>query len=168
MAFKEISPYSLTENPFKMIGQDWMLLTVKNGDKLNTMTASWGGVGILWNKPVAFIFVRPTRYTYGILEQSDFMSISILPEKYRSELNYCGKVSGRDEDKIGKCGFHVSDKEDAPYFDEADTVFICKKHYGQMLNAESFMDSKMNDKLYSDKNYHKLYVVEIEKVLKND
>ncbi len=168
MAFKEISPYSLTENPFKMIGQDWMLLTAKNGDKVNTMTASWGGVGILWNKPVAFIFVRPTRYTYGILEQSDFMSISILPEKYRKELNYCGKVSGRDEDKIKKCGFHVSNEENAPYFEEADTVFICKKHYGQMLNAESFIESDMNDKLYSDKNYHKLYVVEIEKVLKND
>lgn len=168
MVFKEISPYSLTENPFKMIGQDWMLLTAKNGDKINTMTASWGGVGILWNKPVAFIFVRPTRYTYSFIEQSDYMSISILPEKYRNELNYCGKVSGRDEDKIQKCGFNVIKDENAPYFEEADTVFICKKHYGQMLDAESFIDKDMNDKLYSDKNYHKLYVVEIEKVLKND
>ena len=168
MVFKEISPYSLTENPFKMIGQDWMLLTAKNGDKINTMTASWGGVGILWNKPVAFIFVRPTRYTYSFIEQSDYMSISILPEKYRNELNYCGKVSGRDEDKIQKCGFNVIKDENAPYCEEADTVFICKKHYGQMLDAESFIDKDLNDKLYSDKNYHKLYVVEIEKVLKND
>ncbi|MBR4030980.1 MAG: flavin reductase family protein [Clostridia bacterium] len=166
MSFKEISPYSLPDNPFKMIGKDWMLLTAEFDGKVNTMTASWGGVGILWNKPVAFIFVRPTRHTYKFIENSDYMSISILPEKYRKELNLCGTVSGRDVDKIKECGFSVSREENAPYFEEADTVFICKKHYGQMLNAESFVDAGFDEKMYADKNYHKVYIVEIEKILK--
>lgn len=165
MNFKEISPYDLTENPFKLIGKDWMLITAEHEGKINTMTASWGGVGILWNKPVAFIFIRPTRHTFSFVENSEHLSLNFLPEKYRKELNYCGTVSGRDEAKIEKCNFTVS-KDAAPYFEESDTVFICKKHFAQMLDAESFIHKEMDEKCYGDKNYHKVYIAEIEKVLK--
>ena len=164
--FKEISPEALTQNPFHMIGKTWMLITAKKGDEVNTMTASWGGVGIMWNKPVAFVFVRPTRHTYSFLEQSEFLSLNFMPESFRKELQYCGTVSGRDENKIEKCGFTVSEDASAPYFAEADTVMLCKKHYGQMLNGESFVHPEMDEQCYGDKNYHKLYIVEIEKVLK--
>ncbi|MBQ2967792.1 MAG: flavin reductase family protein [Clostridia bacterium] len=163
--FKEISPEALTQNPFHMIGKTWMLITAQKGDEINTMTASWGGVGIMWNKPVAFIFVRPTRHTYSFLEQSEALSLNFLPEAYRKDLQYCGSVSGRDENKIEKCGFTVSKEQSAPYFAEADTVLLCKKHYAQMLNAEGFIHPEMDEKCYGDKNYHKLYIVEIEKVL---
>ena len=165
MSFKEISPHDLTNNPFSLIGKNWMLITAENEGKINTMTASWGGVGILWNKPVAFLFVRPTRHTYSFIENSEHLTLNFLPEKYRKELNYCGTVSGRDENKIEKCGFTVLN-DSAPYFEEADTVFVCKKHYGTMMNADGFIHPEMDEKCYADKNYHKLYIVEIEKVLK--
>ncbi len=164
--FKEISPYAIENNPFGMIGKDWMLITAQNGKDMNTMTASWGGVGIMWNKPVAFIFVRPTRHTFQFLEAQTALSLNFLPEAYRAQLQYCGSVSGRDENKILKCGFHVCMDESAPYFEESDTVFICKKHYAQMLTGESFMDPAMDKACYGDLNYHKMYIVEIEKVLK--
>lgn len=165
MSFKEISPYELTQNPFTLIGKDWMLITAEHDGKINTMTASWGGVGILWNKPVAFVFVRPTRHTYSFIENNEYFSLSFLPEKYREQLRYAGTVSGRDENKIEKCGFTVLE-DNAPYFEEADTVFICKKHYADMLSAEGFIHPEMDESCYADKNYHKLYIVEIEKVLK--
>ena len=65
---KQIKPEELTRNPFQMIGKDWLLITTKKGDKVNTMTASWGGIGWLWNKPVAFVFIRPERFTHGFIE----------------------------------------------------------------------------------------------------
>lgn len=165
MNFKEISPYDLTQNPFSLIGKDWMLITAEHEGKINTMTASWGGVGILWNKPVAFVFVRPTRHTFSFIENTEYFSLSFLPEEYRDKLSYCGKVSGRNENKIEKCGFTVS-KDAAPYFEESDMVFICKKHYADMLSAKGFIHAEMDESCYADKNYHKLYIVEIEKVLK--
>lgn len=165
--FKEISPYEIVENPFQMIGKDWMLITAEKDGEVNTMTASWGGVGIMWNKPVAFVFVRPTRYTYEFLENGSAFSLNFLSEPYRKELQYCGTVSGRDENKIEKCGFQTLHDGGTPYFEEANTVFLCKKHYGQLLNSESFADPAFDKQCYGDLNYHKMYIAEIEKVLKN-
>ena len=84
--FSSVDPRTLVDNPFSLIGDEWMLITAGNGTQCNTMTASWGGLGILWNLPVAFSFVRPQRYTYEFMEQADTYSLSFLPEEYRSAL----------------------------------------------------------------------------------
>jgi len=62
--FKKIEPTAISGNLIKKIGHEWMLITAGNSTDFNTMTASWGGMGFLWNKPVAFIFIRPQRFTY--------------------------------------------------------------------------------------------------------
>ena len=59
--WKECSVYDWNDNLFSRINKDWMLVTAGNQEKCNTMTASWGGAGVLWNKPVSFIFIRPQR-----------------------------------------------------------------------------------------------------------
>ena len=64
MMFHEIAPKTLTENVFSLIGDRWMLITAGTPDHCNTMTASWGGLGVLWRKPMATIYVRPQRYTF--------------------------------------------------------------------------------------------------------
>ena len=48
MSFKEINLTDLQFNPFTKIGSQWMLITAGNKDGFNTMTASWGGMGVLW------------------------------------------------------------------------------------------------------------------------
>ena len=63
MAFREITPYELEGNLFKMIAKDWALITAEADGKANAMTISWGGFGQLWNELVAFTLVRPQRYT---------------------------------------------------------------------------------------------------------
>ncbi|MDD7678444.1 MAG: flavin reductase family protein, partial [Anaerovibrio sp.] len=63
MSFKEIAPEELQENAFKVIGKDWLLVTGTAEGKSNAMTASWGGMGVMWGKPVAFLVIRPQRYT---------------------------------------------------------------------------------------------------------
>lgn len=168
--FKEIKPTELTENPFKMIGTDWLLVTAENDNKCNMMTASWGGLGIMWNKPVAFTFIRPQRYTFGMLESGEYYSLCVLNDSYRNTLKLCGTKSGRDIDKIKETGLTVEHIDGVPYFKEAETVLICKKLYAQNLNSESLIEKSLTSNYNAEgTDYHKMYINEIVKVLvKND
>ncbi len=85
--FREITIADLKFNPFTMINQEWMLLTAGNEQKCNTMTVSWGSLGVLWNKPVATVYVRPTRYTLEFLNREESFSLCVFDEKYRTALN---------------------------------------------------------------------------------
>lgn len=161
----EVTFEKFNENPFKMIGEDWLLFTAKKDDKVNTMTASWGGLGILWGKKVAYIFVRPQRYTKEFIDNAERLTISVLPNSFRKELSYLGTVSGKDEDKISKANLTVKEYENTPYFDEARLVLVCKKLYMQKLEEECFIENGLADKWYPNKDYHFMYVVEIEKIL---
>lgn len=163
--FQKIKPEAIQQNPFVMINQDWMLVTAERSGKANTMTASWGGVGILWGKPVAFIFIRPQRYTKEFLEAGDKFSLSILGEAYRKQLSYLGSVSGRDEDKITKSGLTLAHEDNIPYFEEAHLVLTCRKLYAQDLKPECFIDESCASKWCPAKDYHTMYVAEILEVL---
>lgn len=162
---REILPKDLTENAFKLIGDDWMLVTASNGEKVNTMTASWGGLGIFCGKNVAFTFIRPQRYTKEFVDASDTFSLSVLPEKHRKELGYLGKVSGRDEDKIANSGLTVVYDDYTPYFEESDTVIICKKMCEIDMKENNFIQKEMCSKWFANNDYHTLYIAEIIKVM---
>ncbi len=161
---KLTSPENLTENIFNLIGKDWALITtVKPDGGYNTMTASWGGMGILWNKPVCFIFVRPQRYTYQLLEQTDCFSLSFFDDSYREKLSYCGKVSGRDFDKIAQCGFSLTKSRENPtcaYIDESKLSVCCKKLYFGDILESGFIDKDLLSN-YASKDYHRMYIAEI-------
>lgn len=163
--FTPINPTDIEKSPFEMIGKQWMLITAGDSGKLNTMTASWGGVGVLWNKNVVFAFVRPQRFTLEFLNKSEYFSCSFLPEEYRSALTLCGRKSGRDCDKISEAGITPLFDENAPYFEESDTAIICKKLYVQQLNKDSIVDAPVAGN-YADDDYHYMFVGEIVKVLK--
>ena len=160
-----ITPEEIKRDPFTLIDKDWMLITAEKEGKVNTMTASWGGVGIIWNKKVAYIFIRPQRYTKEFVDASERFSLSVLPDSYRKELTYLGRVSGRDEDKIAKTGLKVAYEEGVPYFEESKYVFICRKLYAQDLKGECFIDKSLDPKNYPTQDYHTMYVAEIEEVL---
>ncbi|MBR1779624.1 MAG: flavin reductase [Clostridia bacterium] len=162
--FEEISVDSLNENFFKLIGEKWMLITANDGESINTMTASWGGVGVLWNKNVTFCFIRPSRHTFKFMEGSDFYTLSFYDDKYKSKLSFCGTNSGKNVDKIKKIGFHPILDGCAPYFEESNLVLICRKIYAQYLAPELFLDDFIEQN-YPLKDYHKMYIGEIEKVL---
>ncbi len=163
--FKEITAVLLQGNPFYMIGQDWMLITARKEDKVNTMTASWGGLGIMWGKNVAFTVIRPTRYTKEFIDFSDTFSLSFYNESFRKVLNYLGTVSGRDEDKVSKSALTLTYENEIPYFAEAKTVLLCKKLFAQPYEEKSFLDKGILDNCYPDKDYHTLYISEITKIM---
>ncbi len=163
--FTAVDPLQLQENPFQLIGKDWTLITARKGDKVNTMTASWGGLGVLWNKNVAFIFIRPQRYTFDLVNDGETFSLNFLQESFRPMLGYCGKASGRDEDKIAHCGFHISTSENTPYIEEGRLAVICRKLYAQDLDPAAFFDASILPQCYSDQDYHRMFIGEIVKVL---
>ena len=165
--FKETDAKLLQENMFKAIGSDWMLVTSGNSQNFNTMTASWGGIGILWNKNVSFVFIRPQRYTFEFMEKNEYYSLSFFDKKYKSALTFCGTNSGKNVDKIEKTGLTPNFSESSPYFDEAKMIIICKKIYTDFIKPEAFIDKTL-EKNYKDKDYHKMYVGEIVKVLVKD
>ncbi len=158
----KVDPKSLTFNPFALIGSQWALITAGTKEACNTMTASWGGVGIMWNKPAVTVYIRPQRYTKHFVDQEETFTLSFLPEKYRKELAYCGRTSGRDEDKIAHCGFTLETSLcGAPYFAEAELVLVCRKMYRQTLSPDSFLDQELIHQNYPQQDFHDMYIAEI-------
>ncbi|MCD8335695.1 MAG: flavin reductase [Lachnospiraceae bacterium] len=164
--FIERKTTELTDNVFDLIGKQWLLVTAARPDgTCNTMTASWGGLGVMWGKDIAFLVIRPQRYTKEFIDSSDTLSISVLPDGYKKQYGYLGSVSGRDEDKITKAGLTVTRDGDTPYFEEARIAMICKKLFAQPYDPDSFLDQNVKEDCYPQKDYHTLYICEIEKVL---
>lgn len=167
MAFTEKDVTTLNENFIKLIKNDWMLITASNGKNTNTMTASWGGVGELWGKDVSYIFVRPSRYTYEFIENSDYYTLCFFDD-FKEKLAYLGKVSGRDEDKIKSAGLTVITENGISYFKEAKYVVICKKLYQNDIKKEGFTEPEDFNNFYPNGDVHTMFVGEIVKFFVNE
>lgn len=163
--FSKTDLHRIDENTFKLIGSDWMLITSGTRGSFNTMTASWGGLGVLWNKPVSYIFVRPTRYTYEFLERNKTYSLSFFDEKYRRALSICGSKSGRDTDKVREAGLTpVVSESGIVHFGEAKLVLECTKLYYDDIEPSHFLSPEI-DKMYEN-DYHRMYIGEITGIIK--
>lgn len=162
--FVELDPLELQDNMFRRIGREWMLITAGKPEKFNTMTASWGGVGVLWNTNVTFSFVRPSRYTYGFMEKEKYYTLSFFGADCRRALQFCGSKSGRAVDKVAETGLTPVFDAPAPYFAEAELVLVCRKLYTQDLDTERLLDPVLMAN-YKDGDVHRMYVGEITKVL---
>ncbi|MBQ8518006.1 MAG: flavin reductase [Agathobacter sp.] len=155
-------PIELLEmNPFTKIGKEWALVTAGSKSKCNAMTISWGGVGVLWNKNVVYIFVRDSRYTKEFLDKGEFFSLSFFDETYHPALGYCGAHSGRDENKFEKAGLTPAFRHSIPYPDEANLVLLCRKMAAVPMEEETFTDKSIKDAFYKDNDMHTMYVGEI-------
>lgn len=156
------------EDAFKLIGKEWMLVTAGNIEKFNTMTASWGGIGWLWNKPVAFVFIRPERFTHQFVEAQERLTLSFFGNEYRDILNFCGTKSGRDYDKVKETGLlPVATEKGCVGFQQARLTLECRKLYKGDFKAEEFIDKECLERWYNDKpggSLHDVYIVEIENV----
>lgn len=163
--FRKIAAREVSEGAVKLIGYDWMLVTAGTTDHYNTMTAAWGGLGYLWNKPVAFIFVRPQRYTYQFIEQNEYFSLQFFDASYRKMLNYCGTRSGRDVDKAAETGLTAfAGPNDSVYFDQSRLQMECRKIYFDDILPERFLEAGIR-KHYPENDYHRMYIGEITECL---
>jgi flavin reductase (DIM6/NTAB) family NADH-FMN oxidoreductase RutF len=164
-ALHPIDPCLITDNVFKLIGADWMLVTAGTLKSFNTMTASWGAMGELWNKKICISFVRPVRHTYTFMEKAEYYTLSFFDEERRDVLKFCGSQSGRDVDKIARTGITpVESERGAVYFEEARLVLECRKIYINDLDPDNFLDPKIHNE-YPQKDYHRMYIGEVVRCL---
>lgn len=159
--FQPLTLEAIADNVFKLIGQDWMLITAGSLSRYNTMTASWGGLGHLWNRNVCFCFVRPQRYTYQFMEKAPVFSLTFFDERYRAALKLCGSRSGRDGDKAAAAGLTpIEITAGITSFAEARLVMGCKKIYFDDINPAQFVDPSIAGN-YAAHDYHRMYIGEI-------
>jgi flavin reductase (DIM6/NTAB) family NADH-FMN oxidoreductase RutF len=164
----------LSASPVKRIGDDWALVTAGDsaisGGHWNTMTVSWGGLGELWSHDVAFVFLRPQRYTREFVEANSLFTISFFDKKYRKALAVCGDKSGRDFDKAGETGLTpiVFDRnvvngraQGAIAFAEASEIIVCRKLYTHAFDPAKFLDPAIQRNCYPQSDYHTMYIAEV-------
>ncbi len=167
MSYKKADIESYAIRPFDAIGKKWALITAQKDGSVNTMTASWGGIGVLWGKNVITVYIRPQRYTREFVEGSEYFTFTLF-DGYRKELNILGSKSGRDGDKIREVGFHVETVGGQPAFREGKTVFVCKKLYGRQLSPENFVETGIVGSCYPKQDFHYMYVGEIIGIYENE
>lgn len=164
--YEQIKPESLTPNVISLIGKQWMLVSAGDSQKFNTLTANWGGVGFMWNKPVVTTYIRDNRYTYEFLEQQDSFTLSFFPDSCKDALKICGTKSGRDSDKIAEAGLNpVLTSAGLIAYAEAEIVIECRKMFVQQIELENLLDSDRDTIIKAfytqDPAKHQCYISEI-------
>ena len=159
--FVDIPIASYQEKIFHAMKDEWFLITLKDGENVNMMTAAWGSIGVMWNKPIFNIVVRNTRYTYDLLENATSFSCSFFPPEYKQALTYCGRHSGRDVNKVKETGLIPIEidglaGEKVFTFEQAHTTFCCNIASVTPIKPEHFIDPNI-EKHYSNQDYHTMY-----------
>ncbi len=162
---KEINPTEIDENIIKLIGNDWMLITAGDIKDYNMMTASWGGAGFLWGKPVVTAYVRPERHTHGYIERNGRFTLTFFPEDMRKILAIMGKESGKTFDKMNFHGLTpIALPTGQVAFGEAKLMLDCEIMYKDRMSADKFIDKEPLEKWYHDQpggGLHDIYIAEI-------
>ncbi len=147
-------------NIFSVFDKKWALLTAGNKDSFNTMTVSWGGMGTIWGKPVATVYVRTSRYTHEFMDREGYFTVSFYPEEYRKVLGVLGSKSGRDMDKMNGSGLTAKALQESVTFEEAEITLVCRKMFMQRLEPSNITDPDVA-KFYAGDAPHDMYIGEV-------
>ena len=143
----------------------WALLTAGNKESFNTMTVSWGGMGTIWGKPVATVYVRTSRYTHEFMDREDYFTVSFYPEEYKKILGVLGSKSGREMDKMKDSGLTAKEAGASMTFNEAEVTLVCRKIFVQRLEPSNITDENAA-KFYENDAPHDMYIGEITDIIK--
>ena len=149
---------------FDSFDKDWALVTAGTLTDFNTMTVSWGGLGTLWNLPVATVYIRQARYTHEFLEKNGFFTVSFFPESFRKDLDILGSRSGRDCDKLALTSLTPKALENAVAFEQAEQTILCRKIYRQDMDPKA-IPSEVYKKYYERESIHTIYIGEVIRIV---
>lgn len=98
----------------------------KSGED-NVFTVAWTGT-VCTNPPMAYISVRPSRYSYNMIKETGEFVINLTTEEMAKATDYCGVTSGRDVDKFARCGLHKeeADEINVPMIVESPVNIECR------------------------------------------
>ncbi|MDR1615267.1 MAG: flavin reductase family protein [Campylobacteraceae bacterium] len=154
-------------SPIRKISQEWIALSSGTKDEYNTMTASWGALGYLWERSIAIVYVRPTRHTYDLMEKQDCFTLTFFDKSLKAKVHKIfGNKSGRNIDKAKEAAVTpIYFDENIIGFEEAKETIVCKKIYFGDFNPNNFLDKEINN-FYPAKDYHRVYIGEIKRFYK--
>ncbi len=150
---------------FSQFDKKWALLTAGDKENFNTMTVSWGGLGTIWGKPVATVYVRTSRYTHDFMDNNEYFTVSFYPEECKKTLGILGSKSGRDMDKIHNSGLTAKELPQSVTFEEAEFTFVCRKLLRQRLEKEN-MVPEVAKQFYDGDALHDMYIGEVVEILR--
>ena len=156
-----------TTDILSVFDKKWALLTAGDSDKFNTMTISWGGLGTLWGKPVATVYVRTSRYTHDFMDANEFFTVSFYPEECKQVLGVLGSKSGRDMDKMNESGLTPVQTGGSVSFKEAEITLVCRKLFKQQMNVAN-MPEDVAKTMYEGQAPHDMYIGEIVDIVRKD
>ena len=149
---------------FELFGKRWGLVTAGSLERHNSCTVSWGGLGTLWERPVATVYVKKNRYTFAFMEESDYFTVSFYPEEQRRALSLLGSTSSRDGDKVAAAGLTPELLPRGITFRQAETTLVCRKIYCQDLDLEQ-IPQEVRDAFYKDEPVHRMYIGEVVEII---
>ena len=160
--YMKIAPTDIEGNIVQRIGDEWMLITAGTPDSYNTMTAGWGGMGIIWSTPVSFIAVRNTRHTYGFLQKNDLYTLTFFGGGEKEAMTYLGTHSGRDGDKVAQTNLTPMETPlGSMSFAQATMILECRKLYEDKLDPKSMFDDEIAKDYLKNDERHVLFLGEI-------
>jgi flavin reductase (DIM6/NTAB) family NADH-FMN oxidoreductase RutF len=163
MERKEIPLTDLQLPAFGAWEPGWLLLTAGENrpGEFNSMTVSWGALGVIWHRPLAVVVARPQRYTREFLDRCDTFSLCAFGESHRSTLELLGTQSGRDTHKMRDCGLTPIGltRIACPGFAEAKLILECRKTYFDDLKPANFLADFIAPNYQGD--FHRMYFGEV-------
>jgi len=158
-----ISPSDHVDRLFAALSNGGALLVVRGPDqRANPMTIGWGTIGQIWGRPMFLVLVRPSRYTFGLIEKADHFTVNVPDGDMERELEYCGTRSGRDGDKISACGLTALDgvTPGTTVIAQARYFYECRIVHKNDIVPGGFPD-EIARHYYSGGDYHRVYFGEI-------
>ncbi len=149
-------------HPFTNFAKDWALVTAGTPEHSNTMTIGWGGLGTLWGRPVATVYIRPQRYTKQFVDANDRFTVSFYGSEHKRALGILGTKSGRDTDKVAEVGFDPIELGGSTAYGQAELILVCRKIYESEIDPEKFIDKDIDAEVYPKHDYHTVYIAEVE------
>ena len=160
--FKKILPEAISDNVFTLVGEIFPVVTVGNKDFYNSMTASGGGMGTLFRKPVVMCVFPIKRYTLELIKKEQKYTLSYFPDEYRKQVMFLGSKSGRDSDKMKEVELTaIQTPLGNMTFEEAKLAIECKLVQISTPNFEDFYTQEAKDYLteaYKDTDEIRQYV----------
>ena len=148
----------LAETLDALVNGGLLLTSVDPKGKPNPMTIGWAAFGIMWGYPTATVMVRPSRYTFGCIENTGDFTISVPYRSLSEQVIYCGTTSGRDVDKFAECGFSPVQREEisSPGIAQCGLIYYCQvAHANDVLPQQ--LDDDINRACYPSGDYHRFY-----------
>jgi flavin reductase (DIM6/NTAB) family NADH-FMN oxidoreductase RutF len=164
---ERIDTYDAVEETMAGLYGDGLLLMT--GTQGNPMTIGWASIGRAWGRPTMTIYVRPSRFSFSLLEGLPEFTVNVPTKEHSKAVAICGTKSGRDMDKIARCGFLLGSSESisVPYIYECPIHYECKVvHKNDVVPAD--LDPGIVRKQYPIGDFHRVYFGEIMGVFREE